>query len=85
LLSSNIFSSIQRKLVAFPNSIAYLAVHSETNTQREFPHRASWESPSSFTPSGDHLVSGTLSQELQLSWGLGGTGFYIKSVEQRKL
>ena len=72
-------------MVAFSNSIACLAVHSETNSQREFPQRTSGDHPPSLKPTGDHVISGTLPQMLQLNQGLDGSGFHFLDGCQNKV
>ena len=69
----------------FPNPIACLAVHSETNIEREFPQRAYKDHPLFLKPNGDSLRSGTLPQEPQLNWGLKGPEFHFLDHSQNKV
>lgn len=72
-------------MVAFSNSIACLAVHSETNSQRGFPQRTSRDHPPSFKPTGDHVISGTLPEMLQLNQDLYGSEFHFLDCWQSKV
>lgn len=77
--------ALREKVLALSNPIAHLAVHSETNNQREFPQRVSRDHPSSLKATGDHLKSATLPQEPQLNWGLEGPEFHFLDHKQNKV
>lgn len=85
MFPSGVFNSIQRKLLALPNPLACLAVHSETDTKGEFPQRAYRNHPPFHKPSGDCLRSGTLLQGPQLNWGLKGPEFHFLDHSQNKV
>lgn len=85
LFPSSVFSSIQIIPLALPNPITCLTLHSETNTQKEFPQRAYKDHPFSLKPTGDCLRSGTLPQEPILSWDLEEPGFHFLHHNQNKV